>query len=63
MKNRREFFKSAAAIGIFGAAGLPLPAAENKMESAPAGGNRSYWISIAEKLARPVLENLARRYG
>ena len=61
VKNRRDFFKSAAAIGIFGAAGLPLSAAENKMEPAPAGNDRRYWVSVAEKLARPVLEKLARR--
>ena len=60
MKTRREFFKSAAAAGILGAAGLPLPAADNKMNR-PAGDDRHYWVSAAEKLARPVLENLARR--
>jgi len=63
MKTRREFFKSAAAVSLFGAAGLPLPA---KQEAKPGanpteGDDRRYWVSIAEKLARPVLENLARR--
>jgi hypothetical protein len=61
MKTRREFFKSAAALGVLGASGLPLRAAENKNEPVAAGDDRSYWISVTEKIARPVLENLSRR--
>jgi len=61
MKSRREFFKSAAALGVLGASGLPLRAAENKVESVAAGDDRSYWISVTDKIARPVLENLSRR--
>jgi hypothetical protein len=63
MKSRRAFFKSAAAAGLFGAAGLPLPAAPESRPDANAaeGDDRRLWISIADKLARPVLENLARR--
>lgn len=62
MKTRREFFKSAAAAGLLGAAGLPLAAApEAPGKSQGDGDSRRYWVSIAEKLARPVLENLARR--
>ena len=65
MKTRREFFKSAAVLGALGATGLPLRAAENTLAaSAPPGAasdDRRYWISVLEKIARPVLENLARR--
>ncbi|HEY5345622.1 MAG TPA: DUF2264 domain-containing protein [Verrucomicrobiae bacterium] len=61
MKTRREFFKSAAALGVLGASGLPLRAVESKIESVAAGDDRSYWISVMEKIARPVLENLSRR--
>ncbi len=64
MKTRREFFKSAALLGVLGATGLPLRAVENKSGAAtPAspGDDRRYWISVLEKIARPVLENLARR--
>jgi len=60
MKTRREFFKSAAALGVLGASGLPLRAAESKIESAAFGDDRSYWLSVADKIARPVLENLSR---
>jgi hypothetical protein len=61
MKTRREFFKSAAALGVLGAAGLPLCAAESKMEAPAPGDDRRYWVSVLEKIARPVLENLSRR--
>jgi hypothetical protein len=61
MKSRREFFKSAAAAGILSAVGLPLSAAEDKNENVPAGNDRNYWVSTTEKIARPVLKNLARR--
>ncbi len=61
MKTRREFFKSAAVLGALGATGLPLGAAENKVEAGAPGDDRRYWISILEKISRPVLENLSRR--
>jgi hypothetical protein len=62
MKTRREFFKSAAAAGLLGAAGLPLAAAPEVPDTVRRDGDdRRYWASLAEKLARPVLENLARR--
>jgi hypothetical protein len=61
MKTRREFFKTAAA-GAFAAAALPLRALpETANEISTGGDDRRYWVSIAEKLARPVLGNLARR--
>lgn len=63
MKTRRDFFKSAAVLGALGATGLPLRAVENKLvASVSSGGDeRRYWISVLEKIARPVLENLSRR--
>ena len=62
MKTRREFFKSAAALGALGATGLPLGAAvEAPAPILAAGGDRRYWLATAEKIARPVLGNLARR--
>ncbi len=62
MKTRREFFKSAAALGVLGATGLPLrAAAETAAPAAAAGDDRSYWVAITTKIARPVLENLSRR--
>ncbi|MEY4918279.1 MAG: hypothetical protein RL616_2192 [Verrucomicrobiota bacterium] len=61
MKTRREFFKSAAVLGALGAAGLPLHAAENKIVTTAPDDDRRYWISVLEKISRPVLENLSRR--
>jgi hypothetical protein len=61
MKTRRDFFKSAAVLGALGATGLPLRAAEHKTKTSLAGDDRRYWVSVAEKISRPVLENLARR--
>ena len=61
MKTRREFFKSAAVLGALGATGLPLRAAENRTEPPPAGDERRYWVVVMEKIARPVLANLAKR--
>ena len=61
MKSRRDFIRSAAVLSALGAAGLPLRAAENKTESAALGDDRRYWVFVTEKIARPVLENLARR--
>jgi hypothetical protein len=61
MKTRREFFKSAAAASLLGAAGLPLAAAPEVIRKGAGDDDRHNWVSVAEKLARPVLENLARR--
>lgn len=61
MKTRREFFKAAAAISALGATGLPLArAAENKIEVATGENDRAYWVSVLDKIVRPVLVNLAR---
>ena len=62
MKTRREFFKSAGALGVLGATDLSLPAAAEKPapNSSPSD-DRRFWVSVLEKIARPVLENLSRR--
>src|SRR5436190_18727456 len=59
MKTRREFLGSAALFGVLGAMPGPLGAAENMAEGGAT--DRRYWVSVAERLGRPVLGNLARR--
>ena len=61
MKTRREFFKSAAVLGALGATGLPLRAAEAPATLPAPADDRRYWVAVTDKIARPVLENLARR--
>lgn len=61
MKTRREFFKSAALLGALGADALPVSSENTAFEGTSGAADRVYWISLAEKLARPVLANLARR--
>jgi hypothetical protein len=62
MNTRREFFKSATALSVLGATGLPAFAApELSAPVATTEDDRSYWVSVADKISRPVLENLARR--
>jgi len=62
MKTRRDFLKSTAFISALGASGLPLAAAENKITTVvEPGDDRHYWLSVLEKISRPVLENLAHR--
>jgi prepilin-type N-terminal cleavage/methylation domain-containing protein/prepilin-type processing-associated H-X9-DG protein len=62
METRREFFKSAAALGVAGAAGLsPSAPAEKRVLISSPSDDRRFWVSVLEKIARPVLENLSRR--
>jgi hypothetical protein len=62
MKTRREFFKYSAALSALSTVGIPLQAAaENPAFFSSSSDDRHYWVSITEKIARPVLENLARR--
>ena len=64
METRRDFFKTAAALGVLGVVERPARA---EAASAPTavlaavGNDRAYWIGAAGRIARPVLENLARR--
>jgi hypothetical protein len=55
--NRRNF------LGVVGAAGLPAAFAGRPEQGSPgagrAGDGRQYWISVAARLADPVLTNLA----
>ncbi|HTV39832.1 MAG TPA: DUF2264 domain-containing protein [Candidatus Sulfotelmatobacter sp.] len=68
MSTRREFLKSAAALGIAGAAGSmanavaeTVVAAPPAMDDAPTGTDRAYWLSIMQRIAGPVLHNLSQR--
>jgi hypothetical protein len=62
MEKRREFIKSITALGVLGfsvvpavnSSGQTLPVATGKID------DRSYWLAVMEKIATPVLENLAR---
>jgi hypothetical protein len=45
-----------------GAAGIPLAgAAEIKTEATVSGNDRQYWVSVMDRIARPVLTHLSRR--
>jgi hypothetical protein len=68
MKTRRDFIKSVAAAGLSGAVGLPR--VESAGADSPALGpdatrsgseDRRYWLSVLERIAEPVMGNLARR--
>ncbi len=63
MGNRREFLKSAAAMGVAGVAGMGSIASLAQTTALPAAttSDRAYWLAVMQKLAGPVLENLSRR--
>lgn len=62
MKTRREFFKSATALGLISATGLPAFAEPSSSATEAAStDDRAFWVSTVDKIARPILENLARR--
>jgi hypothetical protein len=48
-------------MSALSATGLPLQAADASRSLPDAGDDRHYWVSLAVKISRPVLENLARR--
>lgn len=63
--SRRFFFKSAAALGLLGAGGLPVRAQGSvattfALDPATPTETRRYWVGLAERMNRPVLEALAR---
>jgi len=63
MENRRGFLKVVAALSVAGMAGAP--AANSVAQTLAAVGDKtddhSYWLGVTERIATPVLENLARR--
>jgi hypothetical protein len=65
MPSRRHFLKSVTALGIAGAtsatATASAPAAQAPATVASGASDRAYWIDVLEKVASPVLDNLARR--
>jgi hypothetical protein len=62
MKNRREFLKSVTALGVAGLAGAPAAksVAQTLSTVNDDADDRGHWISVTERIARPVLENLSR---
>lgn len=67
MNSRRHFLKQGA-IGMAAVASIPwmraadaTPAAPSVPEKPDAASVRLYWISVAERIAAPVLTNLAAR--
>ncbi len=67
MANRREFLKSAALLGVVGAAGAAVAqtvadvASQPSSQSAPLSSDREYWLNLMGRIAMPVLENLSQR--
>ena len=63
IENRREFFKSLTALSIAGLAGISsaTPPADTTAPATQNIDDRSYWLAVLERIASPVLENLARR--
>lgn len=59
MNTRREFLTSTISCGI---AGLCSSSASTAITAAiPNGETRSYWLTVLEKVALPVLDSLAKR--
>jgi hypothetical protein len=62
MSNRREFLKSAAALGVVGLTGMPATTSvAQSVADADKTSARAYWLNTLQKISRPVLENLAKR--
>ena len=60
MNTRREFLTSAVSCSIARLCSSPSLAAIPEI-AIPNGGARSFWLSVLEKVALPVLESLAQR--
>lgn len=63
MENRREFFKSVAAISVAGIAGISpgFAAIDTANQDGNQTDDRGLWVNVLNQLASPVLENLSRR--
>jgi hypothetical protein len=69
VQSRRNFLKSLTALGVAGATSTPsssASSASSTVTQAPtavvsATNDRVYWLDVLEKIASPVLDNLARR--
>ncbi|MGH7951826.1 MAG: DUF2264 domain-containing protein, partial [Limisphaerales bacterium] len=63
MESRRKFLKSVTAFGVAGVVGMSAENSAAQTFAAASGktDDRSYWLAVMEKIAAPVLENLARR--
>ena len=63
MESRREFIKSVTAFGVAGLVGVPTTdsVAQTPVTPEAPKSDRDYWLSIVDKIASPVLENLSRR--
>jgi hypothetical protein len=63
MENRRAFLKSLTVVGITGLAAAPAIPSESQTPMAPGNqtDDRAYWVSVMERVATPVLQNLSRR--
>src|SRR5438067_11569817 len=62
MEGRRDFLTCAAALGARSVFSSPFPKLQVQAQPrTPAEVNEcTYWLSVLESLAKPVLENLAR---
>jgi hypothetical protein len=62
MENRRQFFKSAAILGVVGLVDAPAAksAVQTNLIAGDTANDRAYWLAVMERIATPVLENLSR---
>ena len=65
-KNRRDFLKTVTIAGAVGMTGLATRSAETEAKPSLAGNfpdqtDRGYWLEVMDRIASPVVENLARR--
>jgi hypothetical protein len=60
MPTRRSFLKSTAALTLLSNSGLPTTRAADAAAPLPMGqDDRRYWLATLQKIATPILENLA----
>lgn len=63
MTSRREFIKSVGAFGVAGMGSIAMQGTADEVTGQPdeERSDRSYWLSVMDRLASPVLTNLSRR--